>query len=272
MKKYCFLLTLICCSEVIVAQDCKSDFLGTKTLYTFSPQNYTAAPAGYSPIFINHVGRHGARHLTKDVKTEFSYSLLNRTDSSNSLTAEGKKLWTMVQNLQKVEKGNTKSISAEGKAELKGIGERMSNSFRPVFAGEPGLNVGITKEIRTKQSADAFLAGLSVKWKKAPAVNEYNDDTDLRFYDASPEYRKFEKSDLVAHNLEELRRVNNIAAVNSNLTAKFFIENFVTTLSDDEKSDFVADLLGYATIVYSLKEEIETGGFKTTDLDFAALF
>src|SRR5581483_5579188 len=66
MKRLFFLL-LITASSQAFAQNCANDFLGTKALYKKPATILHTAPAGYEPVFINHIGRHGARHLTKDV-------------------------------------------------------------------------------------------------------------------------------------------------------------------------------------------------------------
>lgn len=36
-----------------------NQYLGTETPYVFQPTIYTSPPAGYVPIYINHLGRHG---------------------------------------------------------------------------------------------------------------------------------------------------------------------------------------------------------------------
>jgi multiple inositol-polyphosphate phosphatase/2,3-bisphosphoglycerate 3-phosphatase len=116
MKKPLLVMLLIIAYHFTAsAQNCGDGFLGTKTLYKAIHHQYTPPPAGYRPVFIDHVGRHGARHLTKDVKTTLAYSLLLQADSASSLTAQGKKLKQTMLALQKIEKGSTKSISAEGR-------------------------------------------------------------------------------------------------------------------------------------------------------------
>src|SRR6201996_195960 len=192
MKKALLLLIVSVFSLAASAQNCNVDFLGTKTLYKNNGQKNTPPPAGYAPVFINHVGRHGARHLTKDVSSTSAWRLLLAADSANALTEKGKQLLQMVKALQKVEKGNTKYISAEGVNELKGLGERMYINYPAVFKGKVNLKVATTKEVRTKQSADAFLQGLNSKLNDTAAINFYNDDTNLRFYDLSPVYKQFE--------------------------------------------------------------------------------
>ncbi len=254
------------------AQTLPPNFLGTKTLYKTPAVKYTPAPAGYKPVFINHVGRHGARHLTKEVNTAFAYASLFKADSAHALTIKGQKLWQMVKALDKVEKGNVKSISAEGATELQGIGERMYAKYSNVFSANANLSVGITKEIRTKQSAEAFLSGLKKELKTTPLVNEYNDDTDLRFYDFSPVYKQFEEDGEWVKYRDAIARDEHIAQINKTIAARFFTPAFVNTLDEDAKDKLVNDIFGFATIVYSLKEEAHKAGLQPADVAFISLF
>jgi multiple inositol-polyphosphate phosphatase / 2,3-bisphosphoglycerate 3-phosphatase len=272
MKKILLFLVLSSLIYSASAQNCADEFLGTKTLYKDAIKKYTPAPAGYSPVFINHVGRHGARHLTKDVKTTFAYTLLLAADSVGDLTEKGKSLKQMVLALQKVEKGNTKSISAEGATELKGIGERMYTNYPGVFKGRPNLNIAITKEIRTKQSADAFLQGLNARLKDTAATNEYNNDTDLRFYDLSAAYKSFEKSAGNSNIKLSLEKAEHFNEINNAVISRFFKPTLLDKLNDDDRKKFVSDVFGFATIVYSLNAEKKHAGFTPENLDFKSFF
>jgi hypothetical protein len=277
VKKAIFIAVLFLCADTIFcvsanAQDCTADFLGTKTLYKNPRQRPTLAPTGYEAVFINHVGRHGARHLTKDVKTTSAYTLVMTADSLNALTENGRKLKQMVIALQKVEKGNTKNISAEGRDELFDIGRRLYIYNKSVFNGQVNLNVAVTKEVRTEQSADAFLKGLNARLKDSAKVKRYNDDVHLRFYDLSPAYKKFEDGvdeDAVKQAVE---KANNIDELNNAFAARFFNTDFLGKLDDTKKAKFTLDVLGYATIVYSLNAEIKAAGFTAIALDFKSLF
>jgi multiple inositol-polyphosphate phosphatase/2,3-bisphosphoglycerate 3-phosphatase len=274
MKKTLLFLLLIISGHVALAQNCDVNFLGTKTLYKSAIQKYKPAPAGYLPVFINHVGRHGARHLTKDVKTTLAYTLLLQADSTNNLTTAGKKLKQMMIALQKIEKGSTKFISAEGRDELKGLGERMYLNYNNVFKDKSNLSVAVTKEVRTKQSADAFLQGLSSKLKDTAATKFYNDDTGLRFYDLSPAYKSFE--DGVDGNavMLSLQKEIHFAEMNKTIIGRFFTADFLEKLKlkDKQEAKFTADIFGFATIVYSLSEEIRQAGYQFADLDFKSFF
>jgi hypothetical protein len=254
------------------AQNCNADYLGTKTLYNAPVTHYTPVPAGYQPVFINHVGRHGARHLTKDVSTAFVYKMLLKADSASMLTPQGQLLKQMVLNLQKVEKGNTKSISAEGRTELQLIGERMYKNYSPVFAGGPKLSVAITKEVRTKQSADAFLSGLKANLKDSVSVSERNDDVNLRFYDESPAYTAYEKGDSWEKYKAIIARAEHIDDINKKVVARFFNAAFLKILDKKSTDKIVTDVFGFATILFSLQTEVKQAGIDAKDIDFTTLF
>ncbi len=254
------------------AQNCSYNYLGTKTLYTAASNKPTPAPAGYQPVFINYVGRHGARHLTKEVSTSYAYTVLMRADSLKSLTSAGKKLRLMVLALDKVERGQVKSISAEGRDELQGIGRRMFKSNPQVFNGDVKLNVGITKEIRTKQSADAFLTGLKDGFKGAPKISEYTDDTNLRFYDASPAYTAFEENGSWQADMDKLKQRVKLTAVNQKIAKDWLSPTYIKTLKPEEIEKLVSDVFGFATITASLKAEIQQAGVKPGEVSFESLF
>ncbi|HVW96677.1 MAG TPA: histidine-type phosphatase [Mucilaginibacter sp.] len=273
MKKTLLFLFLFCgIAASALAQNCDSDFLGTKTLYPAPAQLYTPVPAGYAPVFINYVGRHGARHLTKDVKISFAYRALQKADSLNALTQKGEKLWQMVKALQKVEQSNVKNISDEGRDELMGIAQRMYNNNRLVFKERVKLNVSVTREIRTTQSADAFLKGLNNALKKILAINKFKDDTHLRFYDFSPAYDDFEKAVDNGSLMQSLRENENVNSLNDEVAARFLSSEFLKKLDEGKKDKFVSDIFGFVSIVPSLDQEIKQAGYSVAALDFKSFF
>jgi len=273
MKKISLLiLSLIAVNCVVRAQDCGNDFLGTKTLYKQPAKTRTASPAGYAPVFINHVGRHGARHLTKTVESTLAYRLLLKADSAGQLSADGARLKQMVLNLQKAENGNTKSISAEGKSELEGIGERMAENYANVFAGGSAVEVRITKEARTKQSADAFLSGLNKKLSAPIFTDAQNDDTNLRFYDLSPAYKKFENGVDDSEPKISFNKQLHLDEIDNAVSSRIFKSDFFAQLDAPQKEKLVSDLFGFACIVYSLQNEISQAGLSMQDVDIKSLF
>jgi multiple inositol-polyphosphate phosphatase/2,3-bisphosphoglycerate 3-phosphatase len=272
MKTLKILLLCSAISTAALAQNCPDNFLGTKTLYPDPHQKYTPVPAGYTSVFINHVGRHGARHLTKEVKIAYAYQLLQMADSANALTENGQLLKTMILRLEKVEGVDTKSISDEGRTELQDIARRMYAQNKSIFTNTVSLNVGITKEIRTKQSADAFLNGLKEELKLQPTINQYNDDTNLRFYDTAPAYKAFEENGPYSPIMEALEKSEHIADVDKALTGRIFKADFAGKLSPQQLAKFTGDVFGFTTIMYSLKSEITRAGFNIAELNFKSFF
>jgi len=273
MKKILLLvLFLIVANATVFAQGCGDDFLGTKTLYKNPAQKNIPVPAGYTSVFINHVGRHGARHLTKTVESTFAYNLLFQADSAGQLSGDGLKLKEMVLALQKAEDGNTKSVSGEGRLELEGIGERMEKNYSGIFASGATLNIRITKEARTKQSADAFLQGLNKNISPPLSADYHIDDTNLRFYDLSPGYKKFE--DAIDSNEPKMSfdKQLHLNGINNAFSSRFFKPEFLNKLNASQKGKFVSDLFGFATIVYSLQAEISKAGLSMKDVDFKSFF
>lgn len=264
-------MLLVVASLAVKAQTC-SNFLGTKTLYRPGTNATTSSPYGYHPVFINHVGRHGARHLTKAVNTYFAFQLLMKADSLHELTAAGKKLKQMVADLDKVEANDVKSISIEGKEELEGIGKRMAKDYPGVFSSPAHVNVATTKEVRTGQSATAFLEGLKKQLKDSPELKAYNDDTNLRFYDLSPVYKAFKDSGPWQSAMEKLEKEVHLAQVNEDFTKSIFTPAFVKNIKAEDQDKFTSDIFGFTTIVNSLEGEIKKAGFTMKGLDFKSFY
>ena len=270
--KYLIIALLGSTSYQVSAQNCNTNHLGTKTLYKAPSNPKLNAPKGYHAVFFNHLNRHGARHLTKDVNTSFSWGFLKRADSLQMLTPDGQRVWEMVKKLNKVEHGNVKNISAEGKAELFGLGERLYDNYLEALSKPIRLNVAITKEVRTKQSADAYLKGLKSKLKDSVTITERTDDTDLRFYDLSPTYTKFEGDGAWTGPYDSLKRELKIDDVQQHIAAKWLKPALLQDMKTAQVDKLVSDIFGFENITYSVKEETEAVGLKISDIDFAALF
>ncbi|MVN22268.1 histidine-type phosphatase [Mucilaginibacter arboris] len=256
----------------VYAQNCGHNISGTKTLYQPQQKKLTPAPVGFEPVFVNHVGRHGARHLTKAVDASFTWKMLIRADSLNALTAKGKLLKQMAMKLQKVEQPNLKFISSEGEKEQQQLGARMVDNYKAVFQHSGNIKITTTKEVRTEQSAKAFLEGAKID-SKSPKISFENNNTDeLRFYDVAPAYSAFEENGDWQKQILLLEEKNHIEQFNKNLAKKFFTKKFLTGIKTSEVNKFIDDIFGFASIVPSIETEIKAAGFVTADLDFYALF
>ena len=134
-------------------------YLGTKTLYRPQQPTHTPPPPGYLPVFINYVGRHGARFLTGEGADAAILKILSMAAKEDALTAMGHRLKDSMTIFIAMEKNNYGNITAKGMQEQAGIGERMRKEYPSVFRGN-GLTIVTTEAVRTRQSEAAFLKGL----------------------------------------------------------------------------------------------------------------
>lgn len=275
MNRIYILLLLTAFSLSGFAQQKPSIKLGTKTLYQPLQSNYTPVPSGYKAVYINFIGRHGARHLTKDVKVSYAWRLLKKADSLNVLNDEGKMLWKMVSNLDKVEEKGFASISKTGAEELEGIAKRMYTNQKNVFSGNSTpLMISTTKKGRTKESAEAFLAGLKAE---KPSLTEnvkfnYADDDHLRFYDFSKTYNEFEEHGAWIKEYQKLANIKKLNSITDQFVNKFFKADFLKSLNPENRTTFIEDIYGFYTILGAIEYEIKAVNLNDTDLNFAKYF
>lgn len=265
-----FLVTLV---SVVSSQPCKDGLLGSKTLYSPGQVKYSPPPKGYTPVFINHVGRHGSRHLTKEVETSLVNQLLAEASGLKELSPEGLKLTNMLQALQHIEKGNINSISLIGKQEQHDIAARMLKNYPEVFAHHPPcVEVAVTKKIRTQQSAEAFLSGLQYPTAQPCIPGQTTKDESLRFYDLSPAYLEYEKNGDWKKQVSFFKEVNHTDTVYHSLINKFFEPAFLSLLKPEDEEKFINELLGFAEIQSSVEKERTLAGYSASGLDFRSWF
>jgi multiple inositol-polyphosphate phosphatase/2,3-bisphosphoglycerate 3-phosphatase len=253
MKKILFAGLIIALSNSVVAQ-CEFN-AGTKTLYKPNIA-IDKIPEGYSTVFINHAGRHGSRHLTKDLTATGSYQLLKKAEAAGMLTDKGVRLFQFLNGLHREEQKKLKSISEKGKEEQQGIADRMYAQYPGIFTKNAVFKVQITKEVRTKQTADAFLGELKKKSGNTSNIAYKVNDTALRFYDLSPAYLRFEDSGTWVGNLQSIKAKKMKHGFSENIASRFFKSDFLVSMDAEKASSFVNDMYGFLTIIPSVNEEL----------------
>jgi len=264
MHKITCLLICLLAQTALFAQT----FLGTKTPYTPPHTSYTSPPAGYQPVFINYVGRHGAKFLTKAGADQKVLETLQTAGKSNALTATGKKIEEIAQRLQAAGKGNYENITLLGQEEQEAIGERMRYMYPGVFPGR-GVRVVTTWKVRTQQSAEAFLKGLA-DYKGARRNERAPDSTDtmLRFYDLSPAYSHYKKGGLIKRCMDSLDRDSRTLATARRICGRIFTSNYVKELMRTGPGNtglpsgltFADDLYDLYSIAWSMSGEVRNAG------------
>lgn len=258
---------------MVSGQPCNQPFLGSKTLYQPLQETYTSPPKGYTPVFINHVGRHGSRHLTKNVSSYFAFNLLNKAEQLAGLSDDGKSLRKRLTILETIEKNDIGSISVEGSREQFQIATRMFENFTNVFNSitPPTLNLMVTSKIRTVQTKDAFIAGLKNKISQLK-VNTNVNDTVLRFYDLSPAYIEYKENGNWTALLDKMKRENNYATLAKQFTQQFFTRDFILTLAEKDYDNFISNIFSFASIIPSIQDEIKNQGFTENQVNVVSFF
>lgn len=171
----------------------KNNYLGTETPYLFEKVKYTLPPKGYKPVYINHLGRHGARYLTSPEGLEHLYNALQDAKSKGALKKEGATLQLQLEELMKKEEGSYGLLTSSGIQMEKGIAQRMYEHFPEVF-GKKVIAVSTYVE-RTKQSMEAFLSELA-RYTTSEHFNSSSNgrvDPLLRFFDLNTAYLAYKK-------------------------------------------------------------------------------
>ncbi|PSL25948.1 histidine-type phosphatase [Chitinophaga ginsengisoli] len=246
-------------------------FLGTKTPYPFKAATYTPPPAGFTPVFVNYVGRHGARFLTKagvDIKVQ---ALLQEAQRSAALTPLGVQLLAMTNRFLTIEQNNYENISLLGAAEQAGIGERILKNNGPAFKGR-GLDVEVTHKVRTRQSAAAFLTAFK-NYPGDKTIHAAPADTAenvLRFYDLSPAYLAFKETPAVRERADSLERDARTAKVVQALWKKVFTPSFA--LQREKALTFAQGLYDLYSVQFSIPLEMKAKGYQPDSINFGIAF
>jgi multiple inositol-polyphosphate phosphatase/2,3-bisphosphoglycerate 3-phosphatase len=263
MRKFNFIISALasvfCVLSVLSAGAQKTNYLGTKTPYGYAHVIGTPPPAGYRPVFINYVGRHGARFLTKAGADQDVLKVLETAEKSEALTKMGLQVKAIAERLQAASKGNYERITSLGREEQAGIGERIRQQYGPVFSGK-GLEIVTTWKVRTQQSAEAFLKGFG-KYEGALTYQRAPDSTDavLRFYDLSPAYQRYKKNALIKRCLDSLDKDGRTAATAKKVCQRLFKPSFSRVLPAEEGIAFTDDLYDLYAIAHAMGRELNAG-------------
>lgn len=97
------------------------------------PGDRVAVPDSLTAVFINHVGRHGARFPSSANNTVAIHRALQRADSLGTITAVGRSLLQMTDYVLKRAVNYWGALDSLGAAEQRGIASRMFMSYPDLF-------------------------------------------------------------------------------------------------------------------------------------------
>lgn len=207
------------------------NYLGTKQPYNVKEISTAPVPNGYKPFFINHLGRHGSRHLSSPKYDVSLYELLSIGEKEGAITPEGLELKNSIVQLMEIEKGNYGLLTDVGVKEQKDIAKRFYENNKEIFGKD--IFASSTYVERAQQSRDAFLEELG---QYTPNINfkvSTNNKKDilLRFFDLSPEYEEFSEN---ASWKKELNTYSKSKNFNNEVLNQLFSKDFIKKLENGE--------------------------------------
>lgn len=97
------------------------------------PEGLAEVPDSLTPIFLNHVGRHGARYLSSAAPSVKLAEKLAKVDSAGMLTATGREVLALVRGIIEISHNRWGALDSLGMAEQRGIATRMLRSYPRLF-------------------------------------------------------------------------------------------------------------------------------------------
>ena len=134
---------------------------GVYYMYPFKEHKVTPPPAGYTPVYLSHYGRHGARYLLNDTQYERSLGVLKAAHEAGALTPEGESLWqeasAYFEETCRYKAGNLTPLGWEQHYR---IAQEIYRDNRKLFRKRPVITAGATQVPRCIVSMTAFCQGL----------------------------------------------------------------------------------------------------------------
>ncbi len=166
-----------------------------------------AYPDTLTPVFINHVGRHGARFPSSAKSITRLKEALQTAVDEKTITAEGKEMITLITRIEATVAGRWGSLDSLGEAEERGIASRMYAAYKPLFADGASVEAISSYSPRCIMSMYSFahqLSRLSNKLEISTSSGRKYSYL-LRPFDIDAEYKAYRQSDGWEQTLEAFR-------------------------------------------------------------------
>lgn len=139
------------------------------------------APAGYTPFYISHYGRHGSRYHYSQEDYNYIADIFVKAAAESGLTPFGMQLFIEMEQIRQDADKRAGDLTSIGREQHRGIARRMVKNFPGVFSGEnKKIDAKSTVVVRCALSMTAFCQELN---KICPNLSIDND--------ASERYQKY---------------------------------------------------------------------------------
>ena len=206
-----FLLTIFTVAAAFATDALSTDFSYDKCMGSALPYpaDIKAAelPDTLTPIFINHVGRHGARYAASSKGIDRLLSALRAADSLKTITPEGRKLRAIAEQVVKVTAGQWGALDSLGMAEQRGIASRMMRSYPALFKASPRVEAISSYAPRCIMSMYSFthqMARLNNRLEINTSSGRQHSRL-MRPFDVDPEYKSYREGDTWEPVIEKFR-------------------------------------------------------------------
>lgn len=164
---------------------------GSSMSYACLAQEYTPAPAGFEPFYINHLGRHGSRYHTSESLFPSLCSMLSSAAEAGQLTPRGEELRQRLERVAKAMKKRTGDLTQKGAAEHAAIAARMAANYPGVFADGGKIYARSTLPTRCVLSMASFCGELRANYPSLRIAMESSDANNYYMNHYSGEYREY---------------------------------------------------------------------------------
>lgn len=203
IKSIVLTLFLLLCAAVAAAQAA-----GAPTMYSWDEcqgslrpyhavRTAVAYPDSLQPVFINHVGRHGARFPASASNTRKLYEALEQAVEQGTITPVGRKLMAITTEVLRRAANNWGALDSLGMAEQRAIASRMYHNFKPVFTEGVLVNAISSYSPRVMMSMYSFthqLDRMSNKMEFVTSTGRQNSAL-MRPFDVDRAYIDWRKDD-----------------------------------------------------------------------------
>lgn len=168
------------------------DQLGSKTPYLprEDAARYEAAPAGYAPVAVQLVARHGSRGLTKPGTDEAALRLWREAEAQGALTPLGRRFGADLLRFMEAQQGiGYGNLSRLGVAEHEQLAQRMVARLPTLFAAGPAVELLSSGVDRAVDSSRSFAASLQRAAPQARVPASWGSDRFLLYFHRLSESR-----------------------------------------------------------------------------------
>ena len=150
--------------EAVVKFDTRAEMMSDKNLlggeyfmYPSGDVKITSAPKGYKPVYVSHIGRHGARYGLGDGVYEAVRNVLSDAHAAGKLTEAGEDLYSRYEKFYPTVANRGGDLTIEGQKQHRFIAAMMYKEFPEVFKGKTRAAVLSTAVPRVMLSMMSFM-------------------------------------------------------------------------------------------------------------------